>query len=117
MGRRWSWFGDRDRPHHDAALPAERTAMAWQRTALGIGGVSALLLHQAGGSLPRSAPGIFGLVMATVLLVLSELRYGRRASELAAGSDVTVAPTLPLLLTGTVSVLAIMAIWLSVVQG
>ena len=41
-------------------LQAERTAMAWQRTALGLGGVSALLLHHAGGKVAPSVPGAAG---------------------------------------------------------
>ncbi len=58
-------------------LQAERTAMAWQRTALGLGAVSALLLHHADGDLVASAPGVAGLLAALAVLVLAETRYHR----------------------------------------
>ena len=53
-------------------LQAERTAMAWQRTALGLGGVSALLLHHAGGELGPSVPGAAGMLAALVVLLMVE---------------------------------------------
>jgi uncharacterized membrane protein YidH (DUF202 family) len=59
-------------------LQAERTAMAWQRTALGLGGVSALLLHHAGGKVAPSIPGVAGLLAALGMLLLVEARYLRR---------------------------------------
>lgn len=111
----WPWGRDRDAPHHDAGLQAERTAMAWQRTALGVGGVSALLLHQTGGKLIQALPGVFGLTMATSLLVLSELRYERNAPHSGPGRIPSTA--LLLLLAVTVSLLAAMSIGLILVQG
>jgi uncharacterized membrane protein YidH (DUF202 family) len=67
----------------DAGLQAERTAMAWQRTALGIGAVSALLLRHAEGDPLGSAPGVVGLLGALALLVVVESRHlhGRRHVE------------------------------------
>ncbi len=59
-------------------LQAERTAMAWQRTALGLGGVSALLLHHADGDPVASIPGVAGLLAALGVLLLVEARYLRR---------------------------------------
>ena len=59
-------------------LQAERTAMAWQRTALGLGGVSALLLHHAGGKVAASVPGAAGLLAALAVLLLVEARYLRK---------------------------------------
>lgn len=56
---------------------SERTTMAWQRTALGIGGVSALLVHDAGGDLMASAPGAAGLLAALVLLVYADTHHHR----------------------------------------
>ncbi len=110
------WSHGRDAPHHDAGLQAERTAMAWQRTALGVAGVSALLLHGTGDRLVSAAPGLFGLAMATALLVLSELRYERTVARVEEGSDTDRARPL-LLLSATVSLLAVMAIGLILVQG
>ncbi len=62
---------------------SERTTMAWQRTALGVGGVSALLIHDAGGSLVASAPGAVGLVAALAVLVHADNhhRHGDAAPE------------------------------------
>lgn len=37
----------RPEPALDVGLPAERTAMAWQRTGLALAGFSALLVHFA----------------------------------------------------------------------
>lgn len=59
-------------------LQAERTAMAWQRTALGLSGVSALLLHHAGGKVAASVPGAAGLLAALAVLLLVEARYLRK---------------------------------------
>ena len=90
--------------------------MAWQRTALGLAGVSALLLHQTGGGIVPALPGIFGLVVAVAVLVLSELRYER----IAAPGDTDPGPgadRLMLLLAGTVSLLAVMAVGLILVRG
>ena len=113
---RWLLHSDRDEPHHDAGLQTERTAMAWQRTALGVGGVSALLLHQSGGRLLSALPGLFGLAMATTLLVLSELRYERTASRVGSGAD-PVDARLLLLLAVTVSLISVLAIGLILIQG
>lgn len=62
---------------------SERTTMAWQRTALGLGGVSALLLHDAAGDLTASAPGAAGLVAALVVLVHADThhRHGDASPE------------------------------------
>lgn len=51
--------------------------MAWQRTALGIGAVSALLIHHAQGRLKLSVPGAAGLLAALVLLLVVEARTVR----------------------------------------
>ncbi len=90
--------------------------MAWQRTALGLAGISALLLHQTGGRLLSAFPGLVGLTVATILLLLTERRYERTVARIVAGRDPGHGRLL-LLLAGTVSLLAVMAIWLSVVSG
>lgn len=71
----------------DAGLQAERTAMAWQRTALGIGGVSALLLHRAEGAGLAAAPGAAGLVAAVGVLLSVEARYVRTRRHVEAGTN------------------------------
>ena len=73
-------------------LQAERTAMAWQRTALGLGGVSALLLHHAGGKVGPSVPGVAGLLAALGVLLLVEARYLRRGDGELDASPMGVGP-------------------------
>lgn len=65
----------------DTGLQPERTVMAWQRTALGLGGVSALLLHHANGRLIGSLAGGAGLLAALTMLILVEVRHERRAGD------------------------------------
>lgn len=61
----------------EPGLQTERTIMAWQRTALGLGGVSALTLRQAQGDPLLSVPGVAGLTGAVALLAFAEMRYLR----------------------------------------
>lgn len=65
----------------ESGRQSERTTMAWQRTALGVGGVSALLIHDAGGSLVASAPGVVGLVAALGVLVHADNHHRRGDGE------------------------------------
>lgn len=74
----------RREPYVDVGLQAERTAMAWQRTALGLGGVSALLVHLSEGSVVAALPGVAGLLVTVALLVLAERRYVRMVARLDA---------------------------------
>jgi hypothetical protein len=67
----------------DPMLQSERTAMAWQRTALGVGGIGALLLHS--GVAVAAVLGGLGLVAAVVLLVVTERRYERIVAHVSAG--------------------------------
>ena len=63
--------------------------MAWQRTALGVGGVGLLLLHQAGGGRLAAVPGALGLVVASMLLVATERRYRRTVHRVRDGRPAT----------------------------
>ena len=112
----WQRSRDREGLHQDPGLQAERTTMAWQRTALGVAGVSSLLLHETGGRFLAALPGLFGITMATALLVLSELRYERSTSRTTPASE-PVDPRLLLLTALTVSLLAVMAIGLVLIEG
>ena len=102
--------------YHDEGLQAERTAMAWQRTALGLGGVSALLLHDTGGRLLATLPGLVGLGVATLLLVLTEVRYEQTVRRVASGRH-TAASGQVLTLAVTIVGLAVMAIALILVEA
>ncbi len=90
--------------------------MAWQRTALGVGGVSSLLLHETGGGFLAALPGLLGLGVAAALLVLTEVRYEHTVHRVGAGRDPSAAPLVKLL-AGAVAVLAVLAIGLIMVQG
>ena len=72
-------------PPPNRGLQAERTALAWQRTALGLGGFSALLLHDTGGRPYLAIPGVVGLVTSVVLLLSVERRYERAVSRIEDG--------------------------------
>ena len=71
----------------DAGLQSERTAMAWQRTALTMAGVSALTLRHAEGDVLRSLPGLVGLVGAVGLLLVVDGRYLRMLRHVEQGSE------------------------------
>ena len=86
---------------------AERTTMAWQRTALGVGGVSALLVHDARGDLMASAPGVAGLAAALALLVYADAHHRRHDDE--APEHATMGIGAVRLMTGLTVLLALVA--------
>ena len=92
----------------DRGLQPERTAMAWQRTALGIGGVAALLVHHGAGRVALMVPAAGALAGALALLVVVEARYERMAREVAAG-DSPMGPRLVRLTALGVVLLALVA--------
>lgn len=94
--------GPRDGPPLDPGLQAERTAMAWQRTALGVGGVGAVLLHEAGADLLAAIAGGLGLLFALALLLAVDARYDRTVRRIEANRS----PASPGLV-GAVSVAAL----------
>jgi uncharacterized membrane protein YidH (DUF202 family) len=63
--------------------------MAWQRTALGVGAIGALLLHHAGGLSWGAVPGALGLLAALALIVASEHRYERTVGHVRSGRAAT----------------------------
>lgn len=69
----------------ESGLQPERTAMAWQRTALGFAAVSAFLLHHAAGRPLGVAVGTAGLGWAVLLTVMVEVRDRRVRRGLADG--------------------------------
>ncbi|HEU4512472.1 MAG TPA: DUF202 domain-containing protein [Nocardioidaceae bacterium] len=58
-------------------LAAERTAMAWQRTGLAVAAFSTLLVRVADRDLALTAPGLLGMVLGLVLIVVGERRYSK----------------------------------------
>jgi uncharacterized membrane protein YidH (DUF202 family) len=102
----------RPEPALDIGLPAERTAMAWQRTALALAGFSALLVHLAERKVLVAVPGLVGLALALALLVVGERRYGWTVRRVEAG-ETCMSPTLVRLLT--VGVVALSAASLALV--
>ncbi len=103
----------RPEPVLDVGLQAERTAMAWQRTALGVGGFGALLLHMAQRNVIAMVPGLLGLLAALAMLVLAEHRYVTSMRKIDLGKSPIAAPMLHLLVTAVV-VLGLAAIVLLV---
>lgn len=79
----------RPEPAIDVGLAAERTAMAWQRTALALAAFSALLVHLAERELILAVPGLGGLVLALVLLVQGERRYASTVRRIEGGESCT----------------------------
>jgi uncharacterized membrane protein YidH (DUF202 family) len=61
----------------DRGLQAERTRLAWSRTALSFGAVGALLLHNGitTGERLRLVPGIIGLGCAAATYLFGVVRY------------------------------------------
>jgi putative membrane protein len=75
----------RPEPALDVGLPAERTAMAWQRTSLALAGFSALVVHLADRNIVAAVPGVAGLVVALLILAFSERRYAWTVRRVEAG--------------------------------
>ncbi len=106
---------NRGAPSPDVGLQAERTAMAWERTALGVGGVSALMLHDTGSAVLAKVPGLIGLTAALGLLVLAQVRYEHTVRRLESGLTPRAAG-LGLALSGAVVVLAALSIGVIIVS-
>lgn len=107
------WTGPRRRqePSLDPGLQSERTAMAWQRTALGLGGVSALLLHHAQQNRLAAIPGVIGMLTALGFLVMAERRYEHTVRRVASGNLPAGAVAMLLIAAATV-MLAVSALLL-----
>lgn len=106
----------RPEPPLDIGLPAERTAMAWQRTGLGLAGFSALLVHLADRRPVLAAPGVLGLAVALWVLLVGERRYSWTVRRIEAEAS-PVAPHLAVLLTAAVVLLSASALVLVVMLG
>lgn len=106
----------RPEPSLDVGLPAERTAMAWQRTALSVAGVSALVVHLADRDLVAAVPGVLGLLAALALLVVGERRYTWAVRRVEVGES-PLDHRLNVVLTAGVVTLAAVALVLVVTLG
>lgn len=88
--------------------------MAWQRTALGVGGVGALLLHSG---VPLAAVlGAGGLLAAVTLLFVAERRYERTVARVERGEPPS-SPALMRAMTVTVMLLSVGAIVLVILPS
>ena len=72
-------------PVLDQGLQAERTMIAWQRTALGLGAIGALIVHSASRHPLGWYLGGIGLLVSLGLLVTAERRYVETVRLVAAG--------------------------------
>ena len=96
----------------DPRLQSERTAMAWQRTALGIGGIGLMLLHS--GVPVTAVLGGGAILMAVGLLFFSERRYEHTLVRVQSGEPPS-SPALMRTMAITVMALAVGAILLVIV--
>ncbi len=105
-----------DRPF-DAGLQPERSALAWQRTALSIAVGSLIFGRILSTSLGLWAllPMLVGLVMATLLFLKSRLRYAHHHRTLTNGdgllADGRLNASLTLFLLGVGAFSVVMVLW------
>ncbi|HEX7298984.1 MAG TPA: DUF202 domain-containing protein [Solirubrobacteraceae bacterium] len=62
-------------PDEPGGVPRERTALAWERSALGFAALAALVV---GVAAHRDAPGLLVLALALLALAAAVRRHGRR---------------------------------------
>ena len=98
----------------DRGLQAERTRLAWSRTALSFGAVGALLLHNGittGGGL-NFLPGIIGLCCAAGTYLLGVARYHATTRKVSRNEPMTSVGSVRTLtaLTGLTVLLALVLI-------
>ncbi len=81
------------RPVLDSGLQAERTRLAWSRTALDFAAVGALLLHtgMSTGHRLQELRGLLGLCYAAVTYLLGVRRYHATPRNVAREQSVTSA--------------------------
>ncbi|HEX6249716.1 MAG TPA: DUF202 domain-containing protein [Nocardioidaceae bacterium] len=92
-------------PPLDVGLAAERTAMAWQRTALALAVFAAVLVRLADRDLVVAVPGLAGMALGLALLVLGQRRYSRIVDQVQADRS-SQAPRLVAVLTLGTAVLS-----------
>ena len=89
-------------------LQAERTSIAWQRTALTLTAFSVLMRHAANSQRLGQVPGAIGVAVALWLLLVTERRYSTSIRRVRDGRS-PVAPGMILALTLAVVGLAVAA--------
>lgn len=98
----------------DSGLQAERTRLAWSRTALAFAGVGALLLHAGAstGDRLQELPGLIALCFAAVTYLLGVGRYHATPRNVAREQPMTSAGSVRLLtaLTTLTAILALVLI-------
>jgi uncharacterized membrane protein YidH (DUF202 family) len=82
---------DRPQPVLDSGLQAERTRLAWSRTALSFAAVGALLLHNglSRGDPVYGLPGIIALCFAAATYLLGVGRYHATNRRVPRGQSMT----------------------------
>ena len=89
-------------------LQAERTSIAWQRTALTLTAFSVLMLHAANSQRLGQVPGALGVGVALWLLLTMERRYSSSVRQVREGHSPVAQRTI-LALTVAVVGLAVAA--------
>jgi uncharacterized membrane protein YidH (DUF202 family) len=101
-------------PVIDRGLQAERTRLAWSRTALAFGAVGALMLHSgmSTGDRLHELPGLVGLGSAAATYLLGVIRYDATTRKVPRGQPMTSAGSVRTLtaLTALTVVFALMLI-------
>jgi putative membrane protein len=90
-------------------VPRERTALAWERSALGFAALAAIVL---GIAARREAPGLLVLAVALLVLAVAVWRHSRREYErtaVAAQSRAIGLLTLATVLAGLAAAAAVLA--------
>ena len=80
--------------------------MAWQRTALTVAAVSALLVHLADQRLLAALPGMVGFLGSFALLILGERRYGWSVRKVEEGESPVARRAVRSLTVGVVALAA-----------
>jgi uncharacterized membrane protein YidH (DUF202 family) len=95
------------RPDRARGLARERTALAWERSALGFAALAGIVL---GIAARRDAPGLLVLAVALLALAAAVWRHGRRAYERTAVVAQSRAIALVTLATVLAAVAAVAAV-------
>ena len=108
------WSRSDRRPVLDSGLQAERTRLAWSRTALSFGAVGALMLHtgMSSGNRTDELPGLIALCSAAATYLLGVGRYHTTNREVSCGRPPSAAAAIRALtaLTTVTVVLALVLI-------
>lgn len=97
-------------PEPARGLQAERTTLAWVRTALVCAALTSVAVHLAGGTGERLVAAAAGLAVAVVGMSAAWLRMGGLHGGAGAGPPPPIPPAAPALLAGAVTAADVLAL-------